>query len=105
MKRNLMANVPDELPKELIEVLVKSEGVRVERIVSRGHSSPADFWYDQADSEWVLVVSGAARLRFEQGDEVVEMRRGDHVDIPAGTRHRVDWTDPDQDTTWLAVFY
>jgi len=27
------------------------------------------------------------------------------VDLPAKCRHRVDWTDPDEPTVWLAVFY
>jgi hypothetical protein len=26
-----------------------------ERIISHDHASPADFWYDQARHEWVIV--------------------------------------------------
>ena len=44
----------------------------------------------------VLFVAGAARLRFE--DEVVEMKPGSFLNIPAHRRHRVEWTDPDQHT-------
>ena len=77
---------------------------RIERIVSQGHASPEDFWYDQDQDEWVLVLKGAARLRFE-GEEPVEMEPGAHVNIPAHKRHRVEWTTPDEPTIWLAVHY
>lgn len=89
---------------EIVETLSAGRGVRIERIISRGRHSPEGFWYDQEDAEWVLVLSGKARLVFE-GGEVVEMAPGDYVDIPAHRKHRVDWTDPGQDTVWLAVHY
>jgi hypothetical protein len=47
MSDNLFGNIPSELPEELIEVLSQSDKVRIERIVSRGHSSPDGLWYDQ----------------------------------------------------------
>ena len=50
-----------------------------------------------------MVLQGAARLQFE--DRVVELLTGDYVNIPAHTRHRVEWTSPDEPTVWLAVFY
>jgi cupin 2 domain-containing protein len=100
---NLFTTIPSPLPAELIEILLQSPGIRVERIVSQGHASPEGFWYDQDTDEWVLLVQGAARLRF--ADEIVEMRVGDHVHIPAHKRHRVDWTDPEQQTIWVAVHY
>jgi cupin 2 domain-containing protein len=101
---NLFANISHDLPAELIEPLLTRPGVRMERIVSRGHCSPSDFWYDQAEDEWVLLLEGAARLRFEDG-EVVEMTPGSYLDIPAHRRHRVEWTDPQRNTVWLAVFF
>jgi cupin 2 domain-containing protein len=100
---NLFADLPIHQPDELIQTLATAPGVRIERIVSHGHASPEWYWYDQAQSEWVLVVQGAARLQFE--DRIVEMRPGDHVNIPAHTRHRVEWTTTDGPTVWLAVFY
>jgi cupin 2 domain-containing protein len=33
------------------------------------------------------------------------MRPGDYVHIPAHQRHRVEWTEPDQKTVWLALHY
>ena len=100
---NLLADLPAGLPDELVQSLVAAPGVRIERIVSHGHASPPGFWYDQDEAEWVMVVRGAARLRFE--DREVEMRPGDHVTIPARRRHRVEWTTPDEPTIWLGVRY
>ena len=99
---NIFADIPTHLSGELIQLLLAKSGLRIERIVSRGHKSPEGFWYDQAETEWVLLLKGAARLRFENGDEV-EMTWGDFVEIPAHRRHRVEWTDPERDTVWLAV--
>ncbi|UCD24749.1 MAG: cupin domain-containing protein [Gemmatimonadota bacterium] len=96
--------VSPEAGEESVQEVMRSDAVRIERIVSRGHSSPPDFWCDQPENEWVTVLSGAARLEFESGDPL-DLLPGHHVDIPAHVRHRVAWTDPDQDTVWLAVFY
>ena len=103
--RNLLADLPAALPQELFEPLLTAPGVRVERIVSLGHASLPGFWYDQPEHEWVLLVRGAARLRFEGDAEPVELVPGSYLDIPAGRRHRVEWTDPTQVTVWLAVHY
>ena len=103
MKRNLFDEIPAELPDELFEVLAESEGVRVERIVSDGHASPEGFWYDQEQSEWVMLVSGSAVLEFEDGK--TELTPGDHLLIPARRRHRVASTSAIETTIWLAVFY
>ena len=100
-------NTPAVMPAsgEFFEALVQRPGVRIERIVSHGHCSPAGFWYDQEEAEWVMVVQGEARLRFEQGDRVVELKSGDWVEIAARERHRVEWTTPERETVWLAVFH
>jgi cupin 2 domain-containing protein len=100
---DLWAEIPESLPQELITTLVRAAHVRIERIVSQGHASPADFWYDQDEHEFVLLVQGAARLRFE--DSLLELHPGDWIEIPAHRRHRVEWTAPDEKTVWLAVFY
>jgi cupin 2 domain-containing protein len=104
MTNNLFHDVPQQLPQELVETLINAANVRIERIVSHGHASPAGFWYDQDQHEWVVVLKGAAQLRFE-GDEPFEMKSGDFVNIPAHKRHRVEWTAPDEPTIWLAVHY
>lgn len=103
MTTNLFADLPENLPDELLTPLLEATNARIERIVSHGHVSPEGFWYDQDENEWVIVLKGAATLRFE--DSVVEMKPGDFVNIPAHRKHRVEWTTPDELTIWLAVFY
>ena len=101
---NLLGDLPRDSFTETFQTILATSAVRVERIVSRGHASPAGFWYDQAEHEWVVVLAGAARLRFEDG-ETIAMKPGDHVNIPAHRRHRVEWTHPHEPTVWLAVHY
>ena len=103
MTTNLFTDLPGNLPDELLTTLLKAANIRIERIVSLGHTSPDGFWYDQDEHEWVIVLKGAARLQFE--DSTVEMKPGDFVNIPAHKKHRVEWTTPDEPTIWLAVFY
>ncbi len=103
---NVFAELPEELPEELVQALLSTRGLRIERIVSMGQTSPEGFWYDQKMHEWVLLLAGAARLRFEgEAEEPIELRPGAFVNIPAHKRHRVEWTDQQQPTIWLAVHY
>ncbi len=104
MPANLFEKLPTVVSEEWTDELLRAKNVRIERIVSAGHSSPADFWYDQEEHEWVLLLSGAARLLFEDG-ETRELKPGDHVLILPHRRHRVAWTTPEEPTIWLAVFY
>ncbi len=104
MKNNLFENIPKDLPDELFETLVKTDNVHIERIVSRGHTSPEEGWYEQEKNEFVLVLKGAARLEFEDG-RVASMGVGDWLEIVAHERHRVVWTDEEGETVWVAVHY
>lgn len=101
---NLLAALPSDLEKEAFEEIVKNETLTIERIVSRGHTSPESGWYDQDNSEWVMVVAGEAMVAFEDGREV-RLAAGDYLNIPAHARHRVAWTKPGVETVWLAVHY
>jgi cupin 2 domain-containing protein len=101
--KNIFDDLPQHLAKEFVQTLLQAADVRIERIISHGHASPADFWYDQPTHEWVIVLKGAARLQFEDG--MVEMKAGDFINIPAFKKHRVDWTTPDEPTVWLGVGY
>jgi cupin 2 domain-containing protein len=101
---NLFADIPSNLPEELVEVLQATGSVRIERIISRGHATPEGFWFDQDQAEFVILLRGVARLRLE-GDNPVEMKPGDFINIPAHRRHRVEWTTPDEPSVWLAVHY
>ncbi len=103
--KSVFTQIPEVLPEELFETLAQSENVTIERIVSRGHCSPENFWYDQEEHEWVLVLKGRAGLLFEGEHEAVVLGPGDYINIPAHVRHRVAWTDAGQETVWLAVYY
>ena len=102
---NLLTPLPDATAAEQVTTLLTRPGLRVERIVSLGQKSPPGFWYDQAEGEWVLVLAGAAKLRFADEPAARLLRPGDWLDIAPHRRHRVDWTDPVAPTIWLAIFY
>ncbi|MBA3313546.1 MAG: hypothetical protein M3552_03270 [Planctomycetota bacterium] len=92
-------------PDEVFDTLIEKEAFKLERIVSRGHTTPVGQWYDQDRDEWVALLSGSATLRFEQPDEVVTLASGDWLVIPAHRRHRVEETARDRETVWVAVHF
>jgi len=89
---------------EVTEMLLQREGARVERIFSTGQASPADFWYDQDEEEWVVVLQGDATLQWEDLS-LTEMGAGDWVLIPAHKKHRVERTSIAPPCIWLAMFF
>ncbi len=109
MKQNLYSDIPEDFPEkipdEFVEILASNNNARIERIVSRGHATPPGEWYDQDENEYVLLISGGAKLSFGNSSEPLELNAGDFLVIPAHKRHRVEWTAPEKDTVWLAVFY
>jgi cupin 2 domain-containing protein len=102
---NLLSTLADAGAAKHVDALLTRPGLRIERIVSWGQASPPGFWYDQPEAEWVLVLAGAARLRFADESEAQALGPGDWVDIAPHRRHRVEWTEPAVATVWLAVFY
>jgi cupin 2 domain-containing protein len=102
---NLLANLPGAVADELFTQLLRGGAFRLVRIVSTGQATPSEEWYDQDEDEWVLVVTGAARLLIEGQTEPLCLTPGDYVHIPAHVRHRVEWTDPARPTVWLALHY
>jgi cupin 2 domain-containing protein len=102
---NLFADLPPPAADEQITALLSTATVRIERIVSHGHASPPGFWFDQQDAEWVILLAGRALLRFEDEEATTSLGPGDFLRIAARRRHRIEWTDPAQDTVWLAVHH
>jgi cupin 2 domain-containing protein len=102
---NLFANVPGQLANEAVEELLSAPNVRIERIVSIGHATAADEWYDQDRAEWVVLLAGSAGLLFEGDTEPHPLVPGSYVHIPAHRRHRVARTDRSVPTIWLAIHY
>jgi cupin 2 domain-containing protein len=102
---NLFENLPDTNAAEQFIELMSRPGLRIERIVSMGHASPPGFWYDQAEGEWLILLSGEATLAFEDEPAPRLLKTGDMIDIAPHRRHRVEATHPTVATIWLAVHY
>ncbi len=101
---NIFESIPDNLDEEVVDLIVQNKNAKIERIISRGQTSPVSGWYDQEKDEWVIVLTGEAIISFENGKEV-HLKAGDHINISAHTKHKVKWTDPKTETVWLAVHY
>jgi cupin 2 domain-containing protein len=101
---NLFAGISADIAEEVFDTLARSDAVHIERIVSKGHASPTQGWFDSEHNEWVVLLTGAARIALADGREVA-MAPGDWLEIPAHCKHRVTWTDPEQESLWLAVHY
>ena len=102
---NLFEGIPEDLLEERFETILEKGGLRLERIVSRGHATADGQWYDQPADEWVTLLQGSAAIIIEGREAPVVMTPGDHLLLPARCRHRVAWTDPDGDTVWLALHF
>ena len=97
-------DLPEPLPdEEVIDGLIATDAVKIERIISNGQTTPAGEWYDQDIDEWVVLIQGQAELEYENGDKV-RLIAGDHVLIPAHVRHRVTYTSEEPPCIWIAVF-
>ncbi|WP_310442025.1 cupin domain-containing protein [Sulfurimonas sp.] len=103
-KSNIFDLIPATLKDELFEELISKESLKIERIISRGHTTPEHEWYDQRSNEWVILLQGEAVLSFLNENDV-RLKAGDYINIPAHKKHKVSWTKPDEDTIWLAVHY
>lgn len=99
----LLADLPSAAEGEVLDTLLARDGFRIERIVSHGQATPEGEWYDQENDEWVLVLSGAAKLLIEGETTPRDLGPGDFMLLPSHCRHRVAWTSPDEPTVWLAV--
>ena len=101
---NIFDAIPKNLDAEIFEQLIESEDVRIERIISKGQTSPKSGWYDQDKNEWLIVLLGAAILSFED-ESSIKLKTGDFINIVAHKKHKVAWTEPEIETIWLAVHY
>ncbi|MDY0234153.1 MAG: cupin domain-containing protein, partial [Sulfurimonas sp.] len=102
-KSNIFSNIPTNLDDELFEDIINKESFKLQRIISQGHTTPEDEWYDQDEDEWVMLVSGEAVLSFFDNEDV-HLKAGDYINIRAHKKHRVSWTKPDAKTIWLALY-
>ena len=103
--QNILSELPDASRGEVVLTLLESAGVRLERVVSAGQCTPKGQWLEQDKEEWVLVLAGRGHLSFQGKEDFIALGAGDSVRIPAGTKHRVEWTDTKQKTVWLALHF
>lgn len=101
---NIFDSIPDNLDEEVFDLLLQNNQIKIERIISKGQSSPKSGWYNQDKNEWVIVLKGEALISFEN-EKDVNLKTGNYLHIPAHIKHKVKWTDPETETIWLAVFY
>ena len=101
---NIFEQIPENLKDELFEDIIKTDNLKIERIISYGQTSPKSGWYEQKENEWVIVLKGEAILSFESSDDI-KLNAGDYISIPAFQKHKVSWTLPDAETIWLAIHY
>ncbi|MDO9104211.1 MAG: cupin domain-containing protein [Methylovulum sp.] len=101
---NIFSAIPEQIPEELFECLLKQQHILIERIISKGHSTPDGQWYDQDWDEWLILLQGHATLCcIEYDEKLTQLNVGDYLLIPAHTKHRVEWTSAELATIWLAI--
>jgi len=103
MKNNIFENIIIDKKQEQFFELIKNDNIKIEKIVSNGQSSPINFWYEQKENEFVLLLKGNAILEYK--DKEVILKEGDFINIPAFTKHRVKYTNEKEPTIWLTIFY
>ncbi len=104
MTNNLFESIPEEICDEIFDLIVETDTVKIERIVSKGHTSPESGWYDQESNELVIVLKGEAKILIENECEK-HLVQGSYMNIPAHLKHKVVWTKEDSETIWLAIHY
>ena len=102
---NLLGSVCPPAGEERVSRLLDTPGLRLELIHSCEAMSPKGYWYDQPEWEWVCLLQGSARLRFEDEQTPRDLNRGDVLLIAPHQRHRLEGTDPKPGTIWLALFW
>ena len=100
---NFFSGLPEQISNELFETILNRNGIEIERIISKGHETPPGEWYDQEWDEWVLLLQGRAILSIQNEAKPIEMKAGDYLLIPAHALHRVEWTETEPETIWLAI--
>ena len=104
MLKNIFSTQDINSENEFIEDLLKTDNFKVERIISEGHVTEKNFWYDQETNEFVLLIKGEAKIKYEN-EEIVLLAPGDWLIIPAHKKHRVEWTSETEKTFWLTIHY
>ena len=103
--KNILSDLPNIVAEEIFETLLDRNNIKIERIISFGQSSPEGYWYNQELNEWVVLLSGSATILFDGDEKEILLKPGDYIFIPAKVKHRISWTDRNQKSVWLAIFF
>ena len=91
-KNNIYPATPLASPGEVSIDLFRKGSVTIERIISHVHSSPAGFWYDQAEDERVIVLPRLCRIGIWRRRDGRDERRRPPTDpergAPSSGAHR-----------------
>lgn len=104
-KKNIFKNLPDSSKGEIFQDIIDNHNFKLESIVSSGQATPDGEWYDQPNDEWVLLLQGSGVLIFEDESESCRMNPGDHILISAHKKHRVEETDKNGKSIWIALHF
>lgn len=106
-KLNMFDDIPNDKKSEKFFEILKKENIKIEKIVSNGQKSIENFWYDQKENEFILLLQGEAILEVIEDNDIkkIELKVGDYLDIKAHIKHRVAYTSESKPTVWLAIFY
>ncbi len=106
-KLNIFDEIPVDKKNEKFFEILQSKNVKIEKIVSNGQISPENFWYDQEENEFIIILKGEAVLQIVENQKIksINLKEGDYLNIKSHIKHRVEYTSQNQPTIWLAVFY
>ena len=103
---NIFEHIPEFIPEEISESIIDNSTVKIERIISKGHTSPENGWYNQEMNEWVILLEGEAEIEFEDNQEKsVYLTRGSYLFIPKNKKHKVIYTSVEPPCVWLTIFF
>ncbi|MGE5479238.1 MAG: cupin domain-containing protein [Chloroflexota bacterium] len=102
---NLFAHLLDPSEEEKFEPIGGGGSVLIERITSKGQTTPEGEEYDQEQTEWVALLQGVARIKVAGEPEEITLHAGDYVELPPRARHSVTYTSSSPVAIWLAVHY
>ena len=104
MTDNLFSDVHSVLGTEVLDLLAKSDRVRIERTISKGQAPHRDRWNEHKQNAWLLLLRGETKLVFGYGRSE-RLVPGSYMAIDAGTRYRIDWISPEEETVWLTIYF
>jgi len=99
---NLLDNIPFTSKNEIFNTIISNDNIKIERIISYGQTTPKDYWYNQEEDEFVLILKGDAKIQYDDGSIHI-LNTNDSLYIQSHQKHKVTYTA--NPTIWLAIFF